>query len=168
MNEECIEFNELKLLNCEENEENINAMINDEYEYIIDKIDEFLSKLENNIFHLEGSMGLWNGNFPVNQPTKIYYFKDDFMSKIITDTMYLTIKFYPKSGKIEIEKIHHDGTNYYTLSPIEKWRKEEIKEYVLELYKNNEDELKEIVRDYYELPFSKLRKFELLEIIEEY
>jgi hypothetical protein len=166
-----IEYNEWNMItNNIENtdEETIRAMMNDEYEYIVSEINDYLKKLECNVFHIDGVMNLWNRSVPVDKPLKIYDFKDDFISKIVDDTMYLTIKFNPKTEEIKIEKIHHDGTNYYTLSPIECWKKDEIKEYILDLFNNKREELNEFIKDYDEIPFSRRTKTELLELIEAY
>ena len=50
----------------------------------------------------------------------------------------------------------------------EKIKKDEIKEYILDLFNNKREELNEFIKDYDEIPFSRRTKTELLELIEAY
>lgn len=74
------------------------------------------------IFGMDGSLGLWNG------PTdffKLYCIDNiDSLLKRLRDTLNLRILLY--SEKLEIYNIHHDGTNLYTIYPLDKIDKEVI------------------------------------------
>jgi hypothetical protein len=172
MTNDIFEFDEHELLyKLDENEEYhnndelINLIIQNQFYECCNLINECINKLENPIFIIEGSMGLWNGNVNVNQIVKIECFKDDFIFKYLElDNSYLYIKFNCKTLEITVKKYHHDGTNYYELKPLQKLTRQELQDLLLSYF--DKRELDEYIRNYDGISFSKRTKSDLIDLIE--
>lgn len=93
-------------------EQEIYAQIDDDWEYAQDLLKTLDKQADH--FLMVGSCGLWNGRVNGGK------FLDDLLdfTKYLYDNTIITLD--TKTGIIEIETMHHDGTNYYTIKPITK------------------------------------------------
>lgn len=70
---------------------------------------------------LNGSLGLWNSNPDIEE--NIYDNVYDALKKILDVNFDYTINVKWVNGKITISQSHHDGTNYFEITPKDRRKK---------------------------------------------
>ena len=137
-----------------------NGFENIEVEYIYDELssqinyEQLLEEFGDTEGILEGSMGLWNGRYAIDE---VIITLDDALSRL-RDVDTLDVYWDEDEKGIVIKNHHHDGTNWYCLKPFDCHSKNE-------LYNVAKEIKKEVGADD---PISRYNKEELIDFIREY
>lgn len=112
--DEYIELNELDIKNYDES---LNDFINDE---LTTHYNDLLANIKYGSYEVPcvvtGTIGRWNGRFNMN-PQK-FETLSEAINKCCTNVDGIVIKL--KDGKIEVKAVHHDATNYYEITCLNK------------------------------------------------
>jgi len=126
-----------------EDYEIINNIKSYEFELFSEAVEALFSQSD---YVLEGIINKWNGS--TNVSYHIFGCFDEVL-KNLKDTNRFVGYIY-KNGVIKIENHHHDGTNYYTLYPLERMNKNYLKDMIKEMKENyfeNEKDFKNFCKD---------------------
>ena len=134
-----------------------NKKVTKVFDSLVEEINEWLN--EHKVFALDGTVNLWNSQNSINKIIVLHNFQA-FLGKL-KDTENIILSYDSKTDTLEVQNIHHDGTNIYKIKPLDKLTKSELKD-ILESQPHFD---KSISKTYFDKYYSQLRKDEIIEIL---
>jgi hypothetical protein len=143
---------------CPEHDEDL---IDELFEVFVYEADKILDTNSNHYVEVNGEINTWNKSCEIESNIISETTIENIISTHIRDIDYIRGKVY--ENRVEIDIIHHDGTNHYTFAPF-RFEQLTIKELKSIIERNYSAEM--FNDDGYEKPFSRALKSDLIECIE--
>ena len=137
-----------------------------QYELLSEEREALIGEaLDKEVLLLEGTIGTWRGRFEI---IPLFLTFEEYEMRRLPELPVYEV-FYDNKGeikKIEVKISHHDGTNYYTLTPIKKARVKQLKNALKEI--EDTKYINETLQHDRGVSFSRARKEDLIYYIENY